>query len=272
MTKSMKIYTTVVNMTEIKNNILLKHMKKLILAVAAISCCMLSNGQSTATDFTVDNCDGESYNLFQDLDAGNVVVIAWVMPCVSCIADPVSAYSVVKEYNPDKVKYLMVDDYADHECSVIQTWSENYQMGDVTKFSNSAISMSDYGVDGMPKIVVLGCNSHKIFYNENSSSEGIKEAIDQAIEECSNTSIIDNVTNQAEDLKLSIFPNPTQERLTINSQYQDAFTIKIFNSLGKLVFKEENFHSTISVDVSAFTEGLYFLEYLNHSKSFIVNK
>jgi len=247
-------------------------MKKLIFSLAAVSCCILSFGQSTATDFTVDNCDGESYNLFQDLDAGNVVVIAWVMPCVSCIADPVAAYSITKDYNPEKVKYLMVDDYADHDCSVIQTWSENYQMGDVTKFSNSAITMSDYGVDGMPKIVVLGCKSHKIFYNENSSSEGIKEAIDLALEECSNTSIIDNGDVSAEDLKLSIFPNPTHESLTINSQYQEAFPIKVFNSLGKLVFQRENFHSTLSIDVSDFTEGLYFLEYLNQSKSFIVNK
>jgi hypothetical protein len=60
--------------------------------------------------------------------------------------------------------------------------------------------------------------------------------------------------------------------LTINSQDQEAFPIKVFNSLGKLVFQTENFHSTLSIDVSDFAEGLYFLEYLNQSKSFIVNK
>ena len=246
-------------------------MKKLII-ILALASSIMSYAQSTATDFTVANCDGEMYNLFQDLDAGNVVVIAWVMPCVSCISDPVAAYSITQDYNPDKVKFFMVDDYADHDCSVIQTWSENYQMGDVVKFSNVAISMSDYGVDGMPKIVVLGCNTHKVFYNENSSSEGIKDAIDLALEECSNTSIIDYETYPAVDLNLTVYPNPVSQELTIDSKYKEPFSMSIVNAQGKVVYKTDNFFSKAVIDVSNFSEGVYFLKYLNKSKSFTVNK
>jgi len=247
-------------------------MKRFFLSLTLASCVFLTQAQSTATDFTVSNCNGEMYNLFQDLDAGNVIVIAWVMPCVSCISDPVQAYSITQDYNPDKVKFLLADDYADHDCSVIQTWSENYQMGNVTKFSNSAVSMSDYGVDGMPKIVVLGCKSHTVFFNENSSTDGLKNAIDLALEECSSASIFDNEGEPAEDLKLSVFPNPTSQNLIIESHYKDAFPIKIVNSQGKTVFTKENFFSEISVDVSAFSKGVYFLKYLDKSQSFIVNK
>ena len=244
-------------------------MKKLII-VLALASSVLSYGQSTATDFTVTNCDGESYNLFQDLDAGNVVVIAWVMPCVSCIADPVTAFSVTKEYDPEKVKFFIADDYADHECSVIQTWSENYQMGDVKKFSSELISMSDYGVDGMPKIVVLGCKTRKVFFNENSSSEGIKDAIDLALVECAISGISDD--KQIEDINLTIYPNPVSQDLTIDSKYKEPFSMSIVNAQGKIVYKTDNFFSKASIDLSNFSEGVYFLKYLNQSKSFIVNK
>ena len=213
-------------------------------------------GQTTATDFNVENCDGEMYHLFADLDLGKVVVIAWVMPCVSCIADPVETYSIVQNYDPQKVKYFIVDDYADHHCSVIQNWSENYQLGDVTKFSNSAISMSDYGVDGMPKIVVVGCNTHKIFYNENSSSQGIQNAIDQAIEECSSTNVVENRNEN----NFSIYPNPVNGQLFLATPSPSIKTLSIVNSQGAVVVQKQNYLSKSPIDVSHLSDGLYFIK------------
>ena len=51
-----------------------------------------------ATDFTTDDCNGVTHNLFDSLDAGNVIVIAWAMPCFSCIAPSLSAYSAVQSF------------------------------------------------------------------------------------------------------------------------------------------------------------------------------
>ena len=48
-------------------------------------------------------------------DAGKVVVIAWPMPCGSCIAPCLSAYTEVQNYTssyPGRVLYYLVDDYA----------------------------------------------------------------------------------------------------------------------------------------------------------------
>ena len=239
-------------------------MKKFILLFTIILISTITFCQTTATNFEVANCDGQMYSLFDDLDQGNVVVIAWVMPCVSCIQHPLEAFQIVQGYDQDKVKFLMVDDYADHDCSVIQTWSENYQMGSSTKFVNTAITMSDYGIDGMPKIVVLGCNSHKVFYNKNSSSTGVKEAIDEAIAECSNTTINESIDFNS---KLTVFPNPTSQSVCASIENHTALsTLSIINLLGKEVLRVNQYIFKKSIDVSLLPDGIYLTKIISDNK------
>ena len=107
-------------------------------------------------------------------------------------------------------------------------------MGDVKKFSSELISMSDYGVDGMPKIVVLGCKTRKVFFNENSSSEGIKDAIDLALVECATSGIISD-DKKIEDINLTIYPNPVSQDLT---SYQ---------FISSHLFKTNNNKDTVSI-------------------------
>jgi hypothetical protein len=248
-------------------------MKKLLFFCAILLMVKISISQTTATNFNVPDCNGEMYNLFEDLDQGNVVVIAWVMPCVSCIGDPLEAFFITQDYDAEEVKFLMVDDYADSDCSEVQNWSENYQMGSCTKFSNSTISMSDYGVDGMPKIVVTGCKSHKIFFNKNSSHEGIKAAIDTAIEECKATYIIEVKDYNS---KLSVFPNPASQEVYFSIESQAApYTLSISNLLGVEVLKQEQQMGT-PIDISFLSEGIYLTQIISnntiYSKSFVVNR
>lgn len=55
-------------------------MKRTLLLSLSILFSVLTFAQTTATDFSVDDCKGDFYNLFTELDAGKVVIIAWVMP------------------------------------------------------------------------------------------------------------------------------------------------------------------------------------------------
>jgi hypothetical protein len=230
--------------------------------------------QTTSTNFEVTDCDGQSYNLYDDLDNGNVVVIAWVMPCVSCIQHPLETYQIVQQYDQEKVKFLMVDDYADHDCSDIQTWSENYQMGNCTKFVNTAITMSDYGVDGMPKIVVTGCKSHKVFFNKNSSSTGVKAAIDEAIAECNSTSVSESLELSSQ---LNLFPNPARQKIYVSIDDQsNLLSITIRNLLGLEVFKLEHHNPSNPIDISSLAEGIYVTHIISdnriYNNPFVVKK
>jgi len=138
----------------------------------------------TAVDFTTNDCNGVQHHLFSELDAKTIVVMAWVMPCGTCVADPLATLSIVQSYNsshPEQVVFYLVDDYANTSCSGLDAWAVFYGLGGATKFSDPAISMSDYGVDGMPKIVVLGGEDHRVYFNKNSSIDGVQDAINQAL-------------------------------------------------------------------------------------------
>ena len=138
----------------------------------------------TATDFKANDCDGVQHNLFAELDAKTIVILAWVMPCATCVTDPLATFNIVQTYatsHPGQIAFYLVDDYANTPCSGFDAWANFYGLGTTTKFSDASISMSDYGTDGMPKIVVLGGSNHQVYFNKNSSSVGVKEAIDQAL-------------------------------------------------------------------------------------------
>ena len=73
--------------------------------------------------------------------------------------------------------------------------------------------------------------------------------------------------NQINFMKL--FPNPVNEVLNLNTEYQ-IFTIEIFDMLGKKIFEAENLNS---INVGHFEEGIYLLKISSgiykHSKLFI---
>ena len=73
--------------------------------------------------------------------------------------------------------------------------------------------------------------------------------------------------NQINFMKL--FPNPVNEVLNLNTQYQ-IFTIEIFDMLGKKIFEAENLNS---INVKYFEDGVYLLKISSgnnsHSKLFI---
>jgi hypothetical protein len=81
-------------------------MKKLILVFLVALFSYVANGQ-TATNFTCNDCTGVSHTLFDELDAGNVIVLCWVMPCGSCIGPTLTTYNVVQSFatsHPGRVK------------------------------------------------------------------------------------------------------------------------------------------------------------------------
>ncbi|MBL4594434.1 MAG: hypothetical protein JKX68_11560 [Flavobacteriales bacterium] len=137
-----------------------------------------------ATDFTAIDCDGISHNLFTELDNNTIVIISWVMPCSSCIADPLEVTNAVQAYattHPGRVKFYLVDDYANTPCNGFTVWASVYGITDCTIFSDPSIDMNDYGVPGMPKTVVIAGSNHQVYFNKSESTAGLTDAIDQAL-------------------------------------------------------------------------------------------
>lgn len=229
---------------------------------------LLSNfcfSQTNATNFNCNDCNGINHDLFSELNAGKVIVLCWVMPCSSCISPSRAAYDAVQSFtvsNPDRVYFYLADDYANTPCNTLTTWANNNMMPDAVKFSNAAVDMTKYGTPGMPKIVVVGGLTHKIFYNENNGANtaGIQPAITQALLE----SGIDDQNFPI--LKWSFIPNPvtTTAKLSFSLNEMTNVNIAIFDVFGRPIKIIEmgnqgsGEHETL-VNLESFEDGIYFL-------------
>lgn len=252
-------------------------MKNLMLSLILLAGFFSVNGQ-TATNFNCNDCSSVNHDLFTELDAGKVVVICWVMPCTTCLSGALAAQSACQSFsssNPGEVYYYCVDDLANTTCSTLSSWcSSNGVTSTTAKFSNSSISMTDYGTSGMPKVVVLGGGStHTVYYNENNSSittAGIQTAISNALA----ASIgIDEVS--VDNFQLSIFPNPiTNKKATISYELKSSenVTIEIYDCVGANVSLVSNENQDAGkhqkeLDLSSLSAGIYFIKLNSDNKN-----
>jgi hypothetical protein len=223
-------------------------------------------GQTIATDYTVNDCSGTSHHLFAELDAGKVVVIAFVMPCSSCISPSLSAYNIVQSYassNPGRVVFYLSDDVGTTSCSTLSTWANTNGLSGVPIFSNAAVHESSYGTGGMPKIVVLGGTNHSVYYSKNGTltTSTFQTAINSAL----NAAGIDEKTNS--NFQLTVFPNPASINVSVNytlDQNSDV-TMDIYNMLGekvKTVVAEKEILGKhhIDINVESLNSGCYFVK------------
>ena len=190
----------------------------------------------TATNFTCNDCSGVSHTLFNELDAGKVIVLCWVMPCASCTGPSLTTYNVVQSFqasHPGKVIMYVVDDYANTSCVSINSWSNSVGLINTTRFSNATIKMSNYGIDGMPKIVVLGGAGHTVFLNVNNSIKvaDLQNAINSAI------SVTGIGEQQQDEAGLLVTPNPSNDQAEIEFSLSEPaeVSVDLLDLRGKVV-------------------------------------
>ena len=240
-------------------------MKKGLLLIFAAFFSLAMNAQ-TATNFTCNDCSGVNHDLFTELDAGKVIVLCWVMPCGSCIGPAANCATMVQSYTtsyPGRVKFYLCDDSGNTTCTTLSSWASNNGIVADADFSNNTISMTDYGANGMPKIVVLAGTSHSVFYNENNTFDyhELQGSVDNAL---AVTGITDHNTTLS---SFSLFPNPAQQGATVLSYSLNenaAVTIDIYNTFGAkvksvVVGNESTGKHEIALDLSAFSNGVYFI-------------
>lgn len=248
--------------------------KSLLIGFTLFLMQIVAIGQTTATDFTLTDCAGNSHSLFADLDAGKVIVISFIMPCASCIAPSVSAYDVVANYaisDPGRVVFILSDDNGTTSCSSLTTWASQNGMPNATVISTTALKMSQYNGNGvgMPKIVVLGGPNHTVYYNENDGENS--HDLNTAVNEALGTSGINESENAI--VNLNVLPNPVKNSATIsyNLNQPNGVSIEIYNVLGEKVQtldyeKHTAGKHTAQIDLETFTNGIYFIK-LNASNT-----
>jgi len=243
-------------------------MKKLLLFCLALLTGAGLSAQTTATDFTCNDCNSVSHNLFTELDAGKVVVLVWVMPCGACIGPSQSAYAAAQSFSasyPGRVLFYLSDDnITTTTCATLNTWATTNNMPNSTRFVNPAIKMLDYGSNGMPKCVILGGTSHTVFYNANNtfSSSAMTTAIQNALNATT------GITEQQNEISsISVFPNPAGVSTSVSYTLESSADVRIdiYNLVGenvKNVFtgKQSAGEQKLDIDSSKLSNGIYFVK------------
>ncbi|MCD4747292.1 MAG: T9SS type A sorting domain-containing protein [Bacteroidales bacterium] len=75
--------------------------------------------------------------------------------------------------------------------------------------------------------------------------------------------------NISKDNEVYLFPNPTNNYLTLKVSSNNTFEIEIRNINGKLVFQKFNINQIEKIDLSSFPKGLYYLRIINPENSII---
>lgn len=248
-------------------------MKALSVIIITMLLSTVSYGQTYATDATVTDCEGTTVNLFDELDAGKVIVIGWAMPCASCAAPMLAVHNAVLNFaisNPGVVEFWLADDFADTDCSTLMGWASTVGITTAKYFSSSELSMYDYGAAGMPKAVVLGCIDHKVYYNVNNNptAQGTGNAINTALTDISTLcggAGISELSNS--EIVVSCFPNPTTTVLnvTIETPNTQSIFVEVIGLNGR-IYNQTTINNLsaskneIQIDIENLASGFYFLK------------
>jgi hypothetical protein len=162
-------------------------MKKITLIWVAISLfALVSHAQTTAVDFTLTDCDGNSRSLYPIIDSGNVVILVYEHQCSSCLVGAKNIRTAINTYySTAKNIRIMYLDNGGYSCTSVRNWvSTNLLIAGPT-FAYSNTQSSPYGA-AMPVIVVTGSSAHKAYVTVNSNVSTIKAAIQSVMTDISN--------------------------------------------------------------------------------------
>lgn len=241
-------------------------MKHLYLSIALLAATGMQ-AQTTALDFTADDCDGMSHNLFSDLDAGYCVVIDLVMMgCPSCgpatlqIANNV----IPNTTNPSMVKFYSIGYTNSITCSQITSWRNALPLSHPV-FAGMSAQTTYYGGMGMPTVIVLGGGSaHTVYYNELGHSASDNPTVIAAINDA--LAAVNGI-EEGSTRTVTLGPNPTTNTLNVGGTFVAA---KVTDAQGRVVMNTGIVGGTL--DVSTLPVGTYSVEMMAADKSRAVGR
>lgn len=227
-------------------------MKQIFSLVTAVAFASSLQAQTTALDFTANDCDGMAHTLFADLDAGNVVIIELVMMgCQPCITAGNSLKNNVlpNVSDPNRVKLYSIGYTNSITCAQMNNWKTTNGFTH-TVFAGMSAQTTHFGGMGMPTIAVVGGGDHTVFYSDQGHSDSDNPAIIAAIE----SGLAASVGLQETAVKtVGVSPNPTNDMLTVSgSNWTKA---KVMDLQGRTLLAVQL--NAGKLDVSTLPVGMY---------------
>ncbi len=243
-------------------------MKKLIYTLIAFTIiASTSNAQTTAMDFTKNDCHGTPHNLFTELDAGNVIILEFVMNCSSCIAAGHAIETMMTDLDmqyPGTVRLYQIAYDNSMTCTTMNQFATANNFSSTT-FDQGAALVAYYGGFGMPTIAIVAGAAHNVIYGNVGFAPADTGHAGTAIRSFLNTLSTQELPSSV--ASFTSFPNPANDIITVRLNLKNTSTVnlQIVDITGKLVMEisTEDRNSGIfekQIEVSSLTNGNYFLK------------
>jgi hypothetical protein len=248
-----------------------------LLAFLSAGFCNSSFSQSNAPAIITTDCDGNTYDLYDKLNSGKIIVIGWVMPCGSCTAAMLSVHNAVVNFavsHPNTVELWVADDVADTPCATLKVWTQNNGINYASIFSTTDLDMMDFGSIGMPKAVVIGCIDGTVFYNVdyNPDGAGVTAAINTILNGGCAVAVNDKTENP---IKFNVYPNPGNGKISLsftNDLNNETFLTNVYSVTGELVYSTEITqinNKELEMDLSFLSPSVYLIRLTDQKGSAI---
>lgn len=223
--------------------LLLNHVPTLMLSLCL---CTLS-AQTTAFDWTRSECStAENINLSNELDAGKVVVLDFVMipNCGWCIWAGKYLKEVVAPFatsHPGRVKVFSIGFDDTYTCQQLVAWNTQFNLKPDAVFSKGGDEVNYYGGMGMPTIVVVGGSDHKVFYNQLGFGVGDTANASAAIKLALGTvSAVGEPNGKAVAEALQFFPQPASEEVLAraNEPLNGEIQMELLDFSGRVLVRQ----------------------------------
>ncbi len=260
-------------------------MRKLyiILFIAIISFAV--KAQTTAVNFTLNDCNGTSQSLYKSLDSGKVVILFYEHQCASCLqgANLVKSVYNSKYTNNPNVEIIYLDN-GGFPCTSINSWVSTNNLLQGPKIAYSADYASPYG-SGMPVIAICGPYLHKVYFTaisvtQASDTAKMRKAIDSALMQIPLG--IQDVKKTSNEI--DIYPNPVKGNtinISFNSSVSQKISLEVIDLTGKSVYRQFDIYihegdNTIKISDAEMRNGVYFCRFKtaesNYVRKLIISK
>ena len=240
-------------------------MKKLSILIAFLLFGAGLRAQQTnlteAVDFTVTDCHGQTYNLFEILDRGQAVFIDFFFySCGQCqmISPYITGSYTQMGCNLHDVFYIEIS-YIDSDA-VCQQWANEYgvEFPTVGKDGGGNEVFELYGIQACPTLVLImpdrSIPIQGLLQLYPFSAQDVVNAMQQnglQPHDCS-VGIAENET------ALTLFPNPANESVTLVSENLEEVTL--YNLMGQKVDTFFAEGSQLVISTAKYPDGIYFVK------------
>jgi hypothetical protein len=210
-------------------------MKKYIYSIVILTLLTFKVQSQSANNFVQNNCKGENFNLFSELDNGNTVILLFEKQSNACVVASNNVEKFYKSLDSNKVKCFYIDVLKGSKCSDVEKWKLKNKLS-LPAFADGQDYISNLTTT-TPHIIIAAGVDHKIYYSGIWNAALIKSAVDSASKNAKSI----NPPLEFSNVNIVSSPNGTDKLLNFTINQSAKVLVELIDDSGKSIktFLEE---------------------------------